>query len=193
MVNLLSTVNAPLLFGLCAMAPLLIPLFFGPQWIPTTLLVQVLTFYAFLRSTGNPIGSLLLARGRADLGFHWNFGLLLTTVPVVFVGAKLGGALGIAMALVILMVCYSIANYLFLVRNLIGPCAGPYALSIVKPAVLAAAMGGCVVLMSLPGWHSISWLAAEVSTGALVYVVLLWFLDRDLVFEVKEMLTGARL
>lgn len=191
MVNMLSTVNAPFLFGLAAVSPLFIPLLFGPQWMPAVLLVQVLSFYAFGRSTGNPTGSLLLAKGRADMGFHWNLALLFTTAPAVYLGAKLGGAFGIAIVLVILIICYSVANYVFLVKKIIGPCAKPYAGSILRPALLSAAMGVCVWLMSLTGRHSVAWLMAEIATGAVIYMTLLWFLDRNLVFEVKEILTGA--
>jgi O-antigen/teichoic acid export membrane protein len=172
-------------------APVLIPLFFGPQWVPAVLLVQVLAFYAFLRSTGNPVGSLLLAKGRADLGFRWNLALLFTTAPVVYAGAKLGGALGIAVALVLLMLCYSPANYFFLVSTLIGSCAKSYVVSILKPVLLSAAMGGGVLLVSLAGGQSVAWLVAEIAVGALLYMALLWFMDRNLVFEVKEILMGA--
>ncbi|GAB4486991.1 MAG: colanic acid undecaprenyl disphosphate flippase WzxC [Thermodesulfovibrionales bacterium] len=191
MMSLLSTVNAPLLFGLAAVAPLVIPLFFGPQWIPAVLLVQVLAVYAFVRSTGNPVGSLLLAKGRVDLGFRWNLALLFTTAPVVYAGSRLGGAAGIAVALVLLILCYAVANYFFLVRALVGPCAKPYSIAILKPATLATAMGGIVLSMSLAGGQSVTWLAAEVAAGAAVYMTLLWFSDRALVFEVKEMLLGA--
>lgn len=191
MINMLSTVNAPLLFGLAAVAPLLIPLVFGQQWIPAVLLVQILAFYAFLRSTGNPIGSLQLAKGRADLGFRWNLALLFITTPGVYIGAKLGDALGIAITLLLLVICYSIAIYKFMIRALIGSCAKSYALSILKPAVLAAAMGGCVWLMSLTDIHSFAWLAAEIVVGAAVYLMLLWFHDRNLVLEVKGMMMGG--
>lgn len=189
MVNMLSTINAPLLFGLGAVGPLLIPLVFGEQWMPAVPLVQVLAFYAFIRSGVNPVGSLLLAKGRADLGFRWNLALLFTTAPVVFAGAKLGDAMGIALALALLMILYLTANYLFLVRTLIGPCAMRYASSILKPAALAAVMGGSVWLLSLLGIHSLAFLTLEIAAGAAMYVALLWFMDRNLVFEVKALLT----
>ncbi len=190
MLNMLSTINAPLLFGLGAVAPLLLPLFVGAQWVPAVPLVQVLAFYAFVRSTGNPVGSLLLAGGRADLGFRWNLALLFTTAPVVFAGAKLGNAMGIAIALALLIIFYSAANYIFLVRTLIGPCAIRYASSILKPSILASVMGGFVWLLSLLSIHSLAFLSVEIASGAAMYLALLWFMDRDLVYEVKALLTG---
>jgi lipopolysaccharide exporter len=186
MVNLLSTMNAPLLFGLAAVAPLFIPLFFGPQWVPAILLVQILTFYGFLRSINNPVGSLLLAKGRADFGFRWNFVMLFVMAPSVFVGAQLGGAKGIAMALVVLMLCNSAASYVFLVKNLIGSCARSYAASIIRPVMLSAIMACCVGLTSLSGLKSFAWLATEIVVGGIIYLILLWFFDRSTITEVKN-------
>lgn len=191
MMSMLNTVNAPLLFGLAAVAPLLLPLVFGDKWTPAVMLVQILAFYSFIRSTGNPVGSLLLAKGRADLGFRWNLALLFITTPVVYIGARLGDALGIAIALSVLMVSYSVANYFFLVKTLIGPCSKPYAVSILKPAMLAFIMGGCVWLISLGGLHSLTALIVEIAAGAVIYLLLLWFTDRTLVIEVKDLLRGS--
>ena len=191
-VKMLCTVNAPLLFGFGAVAPLLVPLVFGTQWLPAILLIQILTLYGFLRSSGNPIGSLLLAKGRADLGFRWNLFLLFTTPSIVYVGAKLGGALGIATVLVMLMICYSAASYIFLVQALIGRCAKIYSSAILKPAALATVMASCVFTMHQAGFYGPVWLATEVAFGAVFYLGLLWLLDRPLLHETKMMLVETK-
>ncbi|MCD5406439.1 MAG: MOP flippase family protein [Desulfotomaculum sp.] len=89
--NILSAMNFPYFFGLAVVAPLLVPVVFGMQWLPSILLMQILCVVGLLRSTGNPIGSLLLAKGRADWGFKWNLafryqqsmpGQLLAKLPV---------------------------------------------------------------------------------------------------------------
>lgn len=191
MVNILSTINAPLLFGLSAVAPLLLPLIFGNKWNPAVLLVQILAFYAFVRSVCNPIGSLLLGKGRADLGFRWNLALLFTTAPVVYAGARLGGATGIAVALAVLIICYLLVSYTFLVKTLIGPCANAYSASILKPALLAAIMGSGVWLMIAGGWHSITWLTTAIMIGALSYLALLRFFDHAFLLEVRDIVMKA--
>ena len=191
MVTLLSSTNAPLLIGLAAVAPLLIPAIFGPQWTPAVILVQILALYSFFRSTGNPIGSLLLARGRADLGFRWNLGLFFVTAPAVYLGARIGGSTGIASTLLLMQIFYSIIGYVLLVKPMIGNCVKPYALCILKPAILALIMGSWVWLLSLSKFTSAAWLAFEIITGGCVYILLLWHFDRNLILELKDILRRA--
>ncbi|ABQ26153.1 MOP flippase family protein [Geotalea uraniireducens] len=191
LMKLLSALNAPLLFGLGAMAPLLIPLTFGVQWTPAVLLVQILVFSSFIRSTVEPIGSILLAKGRADISFRWNLAQAFITTPLIFIGAKLYGTLGVAVALVLLTISYAMANYIFLVRPFIGPCGKPYAFSILKVTALAVIMASIVLLMSLAGGHSVIWLIGEACVGMLIYLLLLRTVDQAFFFEVKEMLIGG--
>lgn len=190
-VNLLSSTNAPLLIGLAAVAPLLVPAIFGSQWTPAVMLVQILALYSFVRSTGNPIGSLLLARGRADLGFRWNLGLFFITAPSVYLGARIGGPTGIALTLLLLQIFYSIIGYVLLVAPMVGNCVKPYARSILKPTILALIMGSWVWLLSLSQFNSTPWLAFEIITGGCLYMILLWYFDRDLVIELKDILRRA--
>lgn len=178
--RMLSTVNAPLLLGLAAVAPVLIPVVFGTQWLPAVPLVQMLAFVTLLRSAGNPVGSLLLAKGRADLGFKWNGLLLVTQLPGVYLGAYLGDALGVAISLVILQLIYSVFNYLILIRTLIGPCLREYLLSMLPSLGLASVMGSGVLALS-------SWVAHVSSLvlvflmlmGILFYVFLMWIFQRE--------------
>lgn len=192
LIKLLSALNAPLLFGLGAMAPLLIPLTFGVQWTPAVLLVQILAFSSFIRSTVEPIGSILLAKGRADVNFRWNLVQAVTTIPLIFIGARLDGTRGVAVALVLLTIVYALANYIFLVRSFIGPCGKLYAFSILKVATLAVMMATVVSFMSLTGGYSYVWLIGEVCVGVLIYLLLLRIFDQAFFFEVKEMLRSEK-
>ena len=72
---------------------------FSNQWDATIPIVQILCLYAIVRSTGNPIGSLQLAKGRADIGFMWTVGVLILLGPFIYLGAKIAGLIGIACAL----------------------------------------------------------------------------------------------
>jgi O-antigen/teichoic acid export membrane protein len=191
MLNLLSSVNAPLLIGMIAVAPIIIPVIFGSQWIPAILLVQILAFFSLIRSTGNPVGSLLLAKGRADLGFRWNLALFFITTPVIYIGAKIGNSIGIAISLVLLQILYFSANYKYLVEPLIGKCVRQYALSIFKPSIFAIIMGLCVWLLTFSGMKSVVWLAIYVFSGVTIYILLLWVFDRGIVMEFKGLFRRA--
>lgn len=80
--EMVAFVSFPLLVGLAVTAPVAINVFFGPGWSESATVVRGLLIMSMLWTIGNPIGSLLLAKGRADVGFWWN----LFRVVVVFVG-----------------------------------------------------------------------------------------------------------
>ena len=93
MFQMLASVNFPMMVGLAVVAPVAVPVIFGEQWMSSIILIQILTVVGLLRSTGNPVGSLLLAKGRADLGFKWNLGLTVTQIPGLYLGVKIGGTI----------------------------------------------------------------------------------------------------
>jgi O-antigen/teichoic acid export membrane protein len=140
MLNLVATINAPLLFGVSAVAPLLIPLLIGDQWIPAIPIIQVLAIYAFIRSLGNAGGSLILACGRAELSLQWNMMLTLFIPITIFVSAHFFGLIGVATGLVLLQVILFFVWYFRIVKLLIGPCIIPYINSILIATATSIAM-----------------------------------------------------
>jgi lipopolysaccharide exporter len=91
LVWLLATTNGPILVGGAAVAGSLIPLVFGAQWGPMVPLFQILAFVGLSRSIVNPVGALVLAKGRPDLEFKLNVGFLLLQIPAVYLGVEMGG------------------------------------------------------------------------------------------------------
>jgi O-antigen/teichoic acid export membrane protein len=141
MMRILSSTNFALLFGLAALAPVLVPVIFGEGWQQAVPLVQILAFVSLFISVGNPVGSLLLAQGRADLGFKWNLALLLSQVIGIFLGAEFGRLNGVAVALLILHALYFLFSYPFLIATLLGPCWKEYVRSILPGFWTSFTMG----------------------------------------------------
>lgn len=185
-ISLLTTVNAPLLVGLTVVAPQVIPLVFGAQWTESVVIVQILAWVTLSRSTGNPLGSLLLAKGRADLGFRWNVLLFCLSIPVVYLGAVFGKAVGVAVSLLALQLLLIVPGYIYLLRPLIGACAAAYALAVLKPIGFALMMGMGVVLLGFlipQGWYG---LVLQISIGGLLYCCLLWAGNRPQLLELRQ-------
>jgi O-antigen/teichoic acid export membrane protein len=191
-VRLVASVNAPLLFGLLAVGPSLVPMAFGDKWHDSILLVQILSLVALGRSVGNPTGSLLLARGRADLGFHWNAGLLLVTLPCLWTGAVLGGAPGAALALLLVQAVLGVVAYFVLIRPIIGPCGREYGLSVFGPTALAACMAGGIIAIgtTLSSGISSLVLGAQIFAGAMAYLALLWMFLRSTFRDLSAAMLG---
>lgn len=68
----IAVLTFPLFTGLVLLAPELIPVFYGEKWHSLVLPLQILCPMGFLKSIGTTKGSVLLARGRADIEFYWN-------------------------------------------------------------------------------------------------------------------------
>jgi lipopolysaccharide exporter len=191
-VRLVASVNAPLLLGLLAVSPSLVPLVFGDKWRESVVLIQILALVALGRSIGNPIGSLLLARGRADLGFHWNAALLLVTLPCLWVGAVVGGAAGAALALLVVQLALGAAAYFILVRPVTEPCGRDYALSVLGPTALATVMATGIIAYrkALSAEITTLGLSAQVLAGGLAYLALLWMFQRRTFKDLSSAVLG---
>ena len=188
MLKMLSSINFPLLVGMAATAPAFIPVVFGQEWLPAVFLLQVLAFVAVLRSMGNPVGSLLLAKGRADLGFKWNVMLFVTQLSGVYLGAKLGGMQGVVLALIGLQISYVYPSYHILVRPLINCTLREYLTSMSRAFVFSLFMGGAVLIVP----HMITFEAGilfigQVMAGVFLYFFLMYVFDRRYIFEMTTL------
>ncbi|MBI5442513.1 MAG: MOP flippase family protein [Deltaproteobacteria bacterium] len=140
----LCTVNAPVALGMAAVASLLIPVLYGEQWGPSVRLAEILALVSLLRSTGSPVGALLLAKGRTDLGMYWSLSKL-TLQPLLLYGfVSRWGAYGAVLALLGFQAVMSALSYRLLLRRLLGPCARDLYRSIVRPLCLSLLMAGAV-------------------------------------------------
>jgi len=193
--QLLSMVNFPIMAGLAVVAPTAIPVIFGKQWIPSIVLIQILTIVGLLRSVANPVGSLILAKGRADLGLKWNLAITATQIPALFFGAKLGDTLGVAIAFAIVMVVYSIFNYLILIRSLVGPCLRDYVQSMWPSFWMSLMMGAVVFAVGLAFENASRMviLIIQIMCGATVFLTLMFHNQRILLIELKGIILKKKL
>jgi len=187
--KVLSFINFPLLLGLLVTAPLVVPQIFGPEWLPSVILIKILSGVGLLRLTGNPIGALLLAKGRADLGFKWNMMLTVTQLPGILIGAYFGGVIGVAIAYLVLQCIYAVFNYLILIRKLLGFCLREY-LNSMWPAFLYSsvmALGVAVIGKILVHFSSALILVIEIFCGMLIYLILWLLFKREEIVNFKQL------
>jgi len=176
----LAALNAPVLAALGVSAPWLVPAVFGEQWREAAPLLSVLVVMGMAKTLANPAGSVLLARGRADVGLYWNLVTVALIVPV-FVLAAPYGVSGIAVAwggvtIVLFPISVLVLQRVAAVdaRQVFGAILAPIGLA------LAAGMVGLGLtrlvgrLTSLPDWGSLS--LAAISTLVLYLICGLWLM-----------------
>jgi lipopolysaccharide exporter len=179
LVWLLTATNGPILVGGAAVADSLVPLAFGPQWVPMVPVLQILAFVGLSRSIVNPIGSLVLAKGRPDLEFKLNVFFVVLQIPSVYLGARLGGLHGVAWTVLVLQLADLALVYRFLLRPIVGPCLWEYARCIASPLATSIGMAIVVLLVPLVVRDSLPVvLAIQIAVGATFYVAMSLLLQR---------------
>lgn len=170
-INHLSSLNFPIYAAIAVFAREITLLLFGEKWLAAVPLIQILAAYAAVRSTANPVGSLLLARGRVRRGFWWNVGLLVVLPAFIAVGATWGVA-GVAWSLLAMQCLLLVPGWLLLVRPLCGASFPQYHAQLIVPALAAAAaaLAGFLAASAVPG--TIPRLAAGLAAGAAVTLLI---------------------
>jgi teichuronic acid exporter len=77
MTKLLSLVCFPILMGLTAVSNVFILTIFGQKWLDAVPILQIMAIVGILRVLMNPNGSVILAKGKANIAFYWDAGVLI--------------------------------------------------------------------------------------------------------------------
>jgi O-antigen/teichoic acid export membrane protein len=191
---LLAAIVLPALFGLIAIAPDLIPLVFGSQWVPAVPVVQILCVFVMSRAVQIFGTSVMDAAGKPHVPMLINACLLVALPPTIWLGSALGGIEGVAIAysLTTLLVA-ELPSFLVTTREL-----SLRALSVLgrlrEIALAAAATGVGVVL--LRAWLEDGEIAIEarvalsVAAGAAIYVACLTLFARTEARQLLRMIRG---
>jgi PST family polysaccharide transporter/teichuronic acid exporter len=109
------------------LAPIAVKILYGPGFEDIVILVRILSVYMIFRSIANPLGSLIVATGRTDLGFYWNLVTLIVVPLAVVIGSQFSIE-WVAVCLTIAMAMLYIPSWWFLVRRMISVRLGTYLL-----------------------------------------------------------------
>ncbi len=165
LIEVLGAVTVPLYAILFALAPAFIRVQLGPDYEPSIPLLRILCIVGLSYSLLSPVGSLLLACGRADVGFYIN--VVRTTLILVgmWIGSRFGLE-GIAWALVIVITLFMFPTHIVIRRWLVGMTFAEFMLRLTPfawPSLLAAA--ACLAAHRLVPWPN-----AAVELGAMLLV-----------------------
>lgn len=170
--DLLSYINLPLLAGLFITADSVVPLFYGPGWEPTILLIRIFVFVSIFTFLSHPLFTLAFSKGKPKLLFVLNLITLFIKIPLVYLFAQYWGITGIAVAFLVATMANVLINFR-IVHSLIGSFLSEFALNIAKPILFCLAMVGAITLYkSYADSISVINTTAQVLIGALIYIGL---------------------
>lgn len=99
----ISSVTFPILSGLMLLAPEFIHLLLGEKWSPIITPLRILCPMGLLKSVGTTKGSVILARGRADIELKWNVIFLIPLSVALIFGSRFG-LVGVATAYIVVYI-----------------------------------------------------------------------------------------
>jgi O-antigen/teichoic acid export membrane protein len=190
LVSYIAMLSFPIMVGMFIVAPEFIVLFLGEKWKASIIILQIFCVVGLFKSLSNPIGAVLLAKGRADIGFYWNIFVTITVSLGVIWGVN-WGINGVAFAILILQFpLFFIIQPI--VNRLIAMKMTQYLSIITIPLVCSTAMLiGDSILKRLLYHLETPWVfIATVITGIIIYLSIYYFKDRKMLIEVFAIIKG---
>jgi len=184
--NMTASTNAPLYVGIAFFAPEVVLIMLGDKWMAATDLLRLLALWGFLRSTGNPVGSLLFGMGRANLALKWNTGMLFVVPPVLWMGSQFG-TLGLAWSLLGFTVAIFIPGWFVLVRPLCQAKLWEYSVAALRPFLIAVMSIAPAYFLTGQIDNAYVRMAVAVALSIPVYVAMSYLGNREWFFSMMTL------
>lgn len=190
-VRAIAYVALPLLVGIAITAPDLVEVVLGPEWEESVVLIQILCLLGAFRCLTNPVGSVLLAKDRADVGFAGGLVFFVATVAGLVIAVP-SGTEAAAWTEAGLMFAFWIA-WLLILRWLIRLPIGGFGLRLAAPFAANAALLGALVVsrLALDDADPAIRLIGAVAVGTVAYLAAAVLLDRRWIVENGRLLRGG--
>jgi lipopolysaccharide exporter len=191
LLSVVGIINFPVLLGLMVVSNNVVPLVFGEKWVSIVPVLQLLCVVGLLRSVGNPIGSLLMAKARVDISFKFNVFKTFLFIPAILIGGHLAGALGVTLGFLLVQVINTVLSYFVMIKPVLGSSYREYILSLWLPFYLSlptlvvsyglgVAFNGALSLPLL--------LVMQIAAGVLAFALMIVLSRHPLVVEMKRQL-----
>lgn len=129
-------------------APWVIPLVYGSEWTAAAPLFQMVLIYAYARGFMSILGTTLNAINLPGINAQINWALVPLSIPAFFIGAKLGGTLGVAIAVALVMGVGATIWFWFATCRASGWSVVTLATPVILPTVTAVITSGVVMVFT---------------------------------------------
>ncbi len=183
----LGLIAYPMLFGLIALAKPFVLTVYGDKWLEIVNLLQVLALVAVVIVHNNPFGSIILAKGRADIAFHLDLGVLIVRVIAIVLTVKYG-LIYVAFGLLAANLLIKFASYFLFMKPMLGCCLLEYAYNaFLVPVFYSFIMCvGLYIIIQIVMLDALITLVAGIVVGAIIYFFVLLIFERRLVYKFFE-------
>jgi O-antigen/teichoic acid export membrane protein len=190
-IRITSSVNFPIYLAIAFYSSEIVYIVLGEKWKDSIPLIQIFAIWGLVRSVGNPVGSLLLSIGRADMLFKWNLFWTIITGPSLWLGSY-WGVYGMAIAMTVLMTLAYLPNWHFLVKPACGAGLKEYSAQSAIPLILAllATLLSYAATMQLD--NVLYRLTFGLFIGVTLYLILSIFFNKPIIQYTLELLAISK-
>ena len=189
--RMILSINAPLMLGYAAIAPLLIPAILGGGWEPIVTVSQVLAVYALFRSAGSLNIGIILSQGKFRWPFYWNlFLLFLIPFAIFLVSIFTSSLLYVAIVLVLIQFLLFVLGYILFVRRLLGAFGREFFADFALPVSISLAMAFSVAAIASLVEARIVYceIAVLIAFGGTVYIAISLILQKETMLEIRKLI-----
>lgn len=187
-IKYVSVISIPASLGIFAISGDFVKVVYGPKWLPAVAALQVLCFYGLSMSLLRITENLYLATGKPQVRTKLNLLQLVLMALLMYPLTMRYGIMGAAIAATlpsVLVVVLTLReagkiigeNFTYIARNFV-------------PAII----GSLIMAFSIWGWQDIAAgfspvvrLAVSVVVGVAVYVGYLWWMNREIFYEIRKL------
>lgn len=186
-IRLLSMTNFPIYFAMAILAQPILAIVYGVNDMEMAHILAILSLYYMLRSIGNPVGGLVIAKGRTDLEFYWNMGMFLFFPVCVYFGCMYSVTVAAFVQLLIMILNY-VPSWYFLIQKLIDVNLREYTKQS-SIYIYISLLSSCITYVTLklvPIKSDIFVVILGLICFGILYIVLLYFLDKKMVEYIRK-------
>lgn len=193
--NLVLLIIIPMAFGMAYIAPLMVKTLFGEKWLPMIPVWQIFSLYSLTRPISVNSSPVFLAVGQPQKNIYASLVVISMMVIFILLLAPLMGVVGVALAVAIAYVVAMVFN-IYQVNTILPGTARKIFTQSLYPLAAGVAMIIGLFLLGGPVTALVggeNWLAllSLIAIGAIIYSLATYFLQRELVLELYELLIKA--
>jgi teichuronic acid exporter len=171
-----------------------VPVVFGPKWSAAIPIVQILCVLGIMRSLNNPVGSLILTKGKVEMSFYWNLSMSIVSLIVFWAIAPYGLQV-LAWSVVAVFGVMMLLSWKSYYYDTVGMQWTVYCRVLLQPLLFSAAMAVSVyaLRLTLAGRvaSDILQLVILVSVGGVIYTGLHLAFARDYLRHLWKTIRGG--
>jgi O-antigen/teichoic acid export membrane protein len=190
MIRYIIYMLGPIYIALFILSEQVILFLYGDRWLLSVPVLAIFSFLGILYALGNPMGNLILAKGRADIGFWLNAGQTLFLLAANYIGVR-WGIIGVAFSTLFVTLFLFFPAGFFVRHYLVKMTAGEYLDQIKKPLLFAMTAAGMVLMLQsyLNALMTLSVIQQLILYGMafmIIYMVLLVVFDKEEIAFIRK-------